>query len=302
MRLSTYLYLILPPLLWSGNIIFGKVLSSQAEPFTLAFWRWLLATVVLVPLAVWVDGLPIPPKRDWPAFFTLGLTGVFAFNALVYLSLRYTSAVNVLVINAAIPITTLLLVYPLRGERPALRQVAGALLSLLGVGLVMTRGSATALFGLRFRLGDLIMLADTIFWSVYTLVGQQVMARYKPLATTAYAALAGLPFLAVASVAELVFLPPPRLNLLGVIGIAYIGLLATLVAFLSWFAGVAQVGSARASGFTNLMPVFGVAAAAVLLGERVLWSEVVGGGLTILGVFLAAGQVRQRNTEGCGDG
>ncbi len=291
-RWSPFAYLILAPLLWSGNFLFGKFLSQQIDPFTLSLLRWALAAAVLVPLCWHVAGLRLPARRDWPAFATLGLTGVFAFNALVYLSLRYTSAVSALLINAAIPVATLILAYPLGGIRPRARQWAGSVLSLIGVGVVITRGSVAVFLGLRFNAGDLIMLADTLVWGAYTLVGQKVMRRYTPLETTTWSILAGLPPLVLASAVELALLPPPHLTALGMVGVLYIGILAAAIAFLAWFAGVAAVGSARAASFANLLPIFGVLAAALFLGERVSAADLAGGVLTVAGVYLAAQAVR----------
>ena len=174
------------------------------------------------------------------------------------------------------------------------RRVAGALVSLVGIGWIVSRGSLDALTSLSFNRGDLIMLVAAVAWAVYTVLVIRVTRVLPPLATTTITALLALPLLALAGGYELATQDIGPITPLVVAGLLYVGVVASVAAFLFWNIGVKGVGAARGSVFLNLIPVFTVVIAAPTLGERPGLAQLVGGLLVIGGVTLASSKGRKK--------
>ena len=295
MGASPYVFLVLAPLFWAGNFVFGQPLTEALPPFGLNLIRWSLACVVLVPLTLRLEGsIPRPPRRLWAGLAVMAVTGAFLFNGLVYLSLEYTTSTNAALINGATPILTILLAAAAGFDRLTGRRVAGALVSLVGVFWIVSRGSFEALASLSFNRGDVVMLVAAVMWAIYTIFVIRVTRVLTPLATTTITALLALPLLAAVGGYELATQPVGPITPTVVVGLFYVGIVASVAAFLSWSIGVRGVGAARASVFLNLIPVFTVAIAAPTLGERPGLAQIVGGLLVVCGVTLASSKGRKK--------
>jgi len=291
---GVYLRLFLVPLFWSGNFIVGKWLAQALSPLDLSVGRWTVALLILVPLVIWREkGWPKPGRDQLGALAFLGFSGIFAFNTLLYLALHYTSATNATLINSFIPVVSLFLGAIVLGEPIGVAQVAGSLLSILGVGLILVQGAWQNLLAFRLNPGDLLMLLDTLAWAAYTVIGKKVMHRLSPLVATTYAVIFGLLFLYPTWIVEK-FLRLPRgwhpgwgISLLALLGIVYVGLFASVLAFLWWYEGARAIGAGRTSIFANLLPLYAALLAVVFLGEKPAWFHLVGGIILVGGVTLA---------------
>ena len=173
MRLTPKLALLLtvPPMMWAGNAIVGRMLAANVPPMQLNTLRWLTAAIVLLPMAWRV--LANAKRRAeicarWPALAVMGGLGVGAYSALQYLALRTSSPINVVLITSITPVLTMLLGVVLFDERPRLHQFAGACVSTLGVLTVLTRGDAAQLSELHFVPGDLWVLVACLCWATYS--------------------------------------------------------------------------------------------------------------------------------------
>lgn len=293
------MFLTLAPLFWAGNFVFGQPLSAALPPFGINLVRWILACVVLVALTLIREGrIPRPPRRLWPALFGMAITGILLFNALVYLSLEYTTSTNASLINGTTPILTMLLAAGIGLDRLTGRRLLGAFISLVGVGWILSQGSPSAFLSLSFNRGDLVMLVAALLWAVYTLLINRVTRVLSPLAALTITALIALPFLAVTGGYELWTRPIGEITPLVVAGLFYVGTFAAVAAFVSWSIGIAGVGAARGSVFLNLIPVFTAVIAVPTLGERLGLTQLAGGLLVILGVTLASSGGWRRDKEG----
>jgi drug/metabolite transporter (DMT)-like permease len=286
---SPYLFLVLAPLFWAGNFVFGKPLLEALPPFGINLVRWVLACLVLVPLTLTLEGrFPRPARHQWPALVAMALTGVVLFNALVYLSLLYTTSTNAALINGTTPILTMVLAAAIGLDRLTGRRLAGALVSLVGVGWIVSRGSLGALIGLSFNRGDLIMLVAALTWAIYTILLNRMRGALSPLATLTIVAVLAVPPLGVIGGYELMSRPIGTITPTVVVGLIYISVLASVAAFMAWSVGIKGIGAARGSIFLNLIPVFTAVIAVLTLGERIGLVQLIGGSLVISGVTLAS--------------
>lgn len=289
LKIPPYVFLTLAPLFWAGNFVFGKPLSEALPPFGINLIRWLLACVILVPLMLYLEGrFPRPARQLWPGLVVMALTGVLMFNSLVYLSLEYTTSTNAALINGATPILTIVLAAAVGFDRLTGRRVAGALTSLVGVGWIVSRGSLEALANFSFNRGDLVMLIAALLWAVYTVLVIRVTRVLTPLAVTTITAVLALPLSVLIGGYELTTQPLGEITPVVVLGLVYVGVVASVGAFLFWSIGIKGIGAARGSVFLNLIPVFTAVLAAVALDERPGFPQLVGGLLVICGVTLAS--------------
>jgi drug/metabolite transporter (DMT)-like permease len=269
--------------------VFGKPLLEALPPFGINLIRWILACIVLVPLTFALEGrFPRPARHQWPALITMAVTGAVLFNALVYLSLEYTTSTNAALINGMTPILTMLLAAVVRLDHLTGRRLAGALVSLIGVSWIVSQGSLEALISLSFNLGDLIMLVAAFVWAIYTVLLNSMRSSLSPLATLTIVAVLALPFLGVIGGYELMVQAVGPITPVVVAGLVYVSVLASVAAFMAWSIGIKGIGAAQGSIFLNLIPVFTAVIAAITLGERVGLVQLAGGLLVIGGVTLAS--------------
>jgi drug/metabolite transporter (DMT)-like permease len=288
-----YLKLVLTTFFWGGTFVAARFAVGEAPPFFAASCRFIIASLVLIPLAAWQSRregrrFPVPGTfRQLAGLFSLGLTGVFLYNAVFFTGLRLTTASNGALIVAINPLLTVVLSALWLRERVSAGQAAGLILSLFGVAVVIARGSLGLVTSLSFNRGDLIMLGAPLCWALYSVLGKKALVRFTPLAATAYAALFGALLLVPAALGEHAAAggPLPGFSWLGWLAILQLALLGTVVGFVWWYQGVQQIGTARAAAFVNLVPVFGALLAALILGERLVASQIWGGFLVILGVY-----------------
>ncbi|MEK8025705.1 DMT family transporter [Pseudaquabacterium rugosum] len=274
------LLMTIPPLLWAGNAVIGR-LAVQAMP---ALWlnaaRWAIALALLAPLGWRAVGTREARARigeRWPHLALLSLTGVGAYNALQYMALRTSTPLNATLISASSPVVALAIGAFFYGERPRLMQLAGAGLSLLGVALVLGRGDLTALARLHLVTGDLYMIAATLSWSVYSWLLARPPASMRggerpPWDWAQFLwvqMLLGLGWATLAAgTADVVSpTPPVQWSPLLLLALAYIAIGPSLIAYRLWGLGVAQAGPAMAAFFINLIPLFAALLSAALLGE-----------------------------------
>jgi drug/metabolite transporter (DMT)-like permease len=284
-----YARLALTALFWGGAFIAGRLLALELPHFVAATGRYGVATAALF-VFLWLreGSLPKPTARQWLGISLLGATGVFLYNAFFFSALAELSASRAALIIATNPALTAVATWLVFRQRFAWWQWAGVATAFAGVAIVVSRGDI-ALVSDAFGLGEVLMFGGAVSWVVYTLVGRSLMQRQdalSPLATTAYASGVGLLLLASAAIFELPQVQWNRIGITELVAMGYLGLLGTAVGFVWFYEGVKALGAARASVFTNLVPVFGVALGVLLLGEPLLASMIVGGVVTLAGVSL----------------
>jgi drug/metabolite transporter (DMT)-like permease len=284
---SPHLGLAIAALLWSGNFVVGRALRGRISPLALNFWRWTIALAFLLVLTrglLWAHRRVL--AREWKLLAALGLTGIAAFHTCVYVALETTTAVNALLLLAMSPLLTVFAAWALFRDPVDARQGLGLAVALAGAVLLISRGDAGFLIGLRFGAGDLWMLLAVVLWTTYSLLLKkrppQLPETVLLTATAAAGVAAMLPVFGGMQLGAAM----PRLGAPALWGLLYVSLFASVIAFLLWNRGVAKIGPNKAVTYLYLMPFFGAVLAFVFLGEGLQGHQLVGGAAIFLGIAL----------------
>ncbi len=285
-----YLKLIACTLIWGGTFIAGHIVSNALPPLTAAAIRFSIAAALLLVLA-WKreGGLPRLSMQQLGATAALGLTGIFLYNFCFFSALGKMEASRSALFIAMNPIVTALAAAAVLRERLSWQKWAGIGIAFLGATVLITRGEPMAALhdiSQSIGVGELMMLGAASCWAAYTLVGRAALKGLSPIAATTYASLWGLGFLLITAARELPGIAWTSLGWEVWASVTYLGAFGTVVAFVWWYEGVKALGPARTAVFNNLVPVFGVSLAALMLGEQVLASMVAGGLLVATGVTI----------------
>lgn len=287
MQNTVYVLLLLTTLFWGGNAVAGKLAVGHVSPFLLTTLRWILAVLILMPFAL------RSLRRDWPVvkqnlplLAGLGALGFTFFNATFYMALTFTSAVNVSIEQAAIPMVIIVLNFLLFRIRTTWLQMVGFALSLIGISLTASHGDLSRLTELDVNIGDLLMLLAVFFYGAYT-----VALRFKPdihwlstITVLAMSALiASLPFVAWEQATGRLILPDSQ----GWLVAAYTALFPSILAQVLYIRGNEIIGANRAGLFVNLVPIFGTLLSIAILGELFHPYHAIAMALVFCGIWLA---------------
>ncbi len=285
----TYAALALTTLLWSSNFIIGRAIRDDVSPSALNFLRWALALVVLVPFT-WRDlkAHRAVLVRHWKLIALLGLTGIAAFQTLVYLALTRTTALNTMLLLSLSPLIVAVLSWATLGDRITRMQGVGLVTSLAGAAILILHGDVSTIADLHLNAGDLWMLLAVLLWAVYSVLLRRRPAEVPALAIHTTSVLAGtlwmLPIFGLQAMHEAVLPVTPKAWL----GIGFVAVFSSALAHGLWVRSVATIGANRASVFVHLMPLFGAVLAIVFLGEQIAAYHVVGAAIVLGGVGLAS--------------
>lgn len=305
MSLSPRLALLMtvPPLLWAGNAVVGRLMVDQVPPLTLNLMRWVLTALILLPFA-WRALRPWSRiAARWPYLLAVGLLGVGLFNSLQYLALVTSSPINVTLVAASMPVWMLAVGALFFGERATTRQLAGAAVGLLGVAVVISRGSWLTLTQVRFVAGDGFILLAVIGWAGYSWLLARPPAHMRGAARPDWdwagflliQALFGAATATLFSGAEqLLGAPPIRWSPVVFAALLYVSLGASVVAYRCWGLGVAAGGPTLAAFFNNLTPLFAAVLSAALLGELPQPYHAVGFALIVAGIAVSLAPRRHK--------
>lgn len=283
-----YLLLSLSSLFWAGNIVLGRFIAADFPPMALSFLRWAFACLIVLPFA-WPHLRAEWPvlRKHLPILTLLTLTGLAGYNAIAYLGLRYTEALNALLIQSSGPLIVALWSFVLLGIRLTWPQTIGIGISLLGVLTILSRGDPVALTSIHLNKGDLIFTTALIIFGLYSVLAVKRPAIH-PLTfmgfTSGYATVLLIP----AVIAEAASGHTPSLSVNNALTLGYVAIFPSILAYLFFNRGVELIGANRAAPFFHLIPVFGSVLAIAFLGERPQLFHVAGYALVLTGVVIAA--------------
>ena len=272
LTLPIALLLTVPPLMWAGNAVVGRVVADLIPPMTLNFFRWLIAFIILLPITWQLLKPQSSIWTNWKRYAVLGLLGVGSYNALMYLALHTSTPMNVTLVGASMPMWMLATGALFFNQRITRMQVVGAILSMAGVLVVLSRGQLAWLANVHFVAGDFYIVLASIAWAFYSWLLSQ--PKDAPEIRSDWAAflmaqmIFGLGWSGALAGSEWVLTNasiswgwPLAAALL------YVALGPALLAYRCWGLGVQRVGPAIAGFFSNLTPLFAAVLSAAFLGE-----------------------------------
>jgi drug/metabolite transporter (DMT)-like permease len=290
---STIFLLATPPLLWAGNAIVGRLVREAVPPMTLNLLRWVIALIILLPLARAAFRPGNGALANWRRYALLGLVGIGMYNSLQYLALQSSTPINVTLVASGMPVWMMLVGRLFFGAPLRRWQVAGAVLSILGVLVVLCRGDVHQLLGLRLVAGDLYMILATIAWSFYSWMLLQ--PKDKPELRSDWAA-----FLAVQVAYGLLWsgvftgiewsLGAPAIAWSGKLAASLLFVAAgpAVLAYALWGAGIRRAGPGIGAFFVNLTPLFAALLSSAFLGELPHAYHALAFALIVAGIVVSA--------------
>ena len=271
-------------LIWGVNFPIVKSALASFQPLAFNAIRFALASVLVLLVLLARGEAGLPARRDLPRIVALGLLGNVAYQMCFIIGLSRTPAGHAAVVLALTPVCIALLSTLTGAERPGPRTWGGALLSVIGIGLVT--GAGLRVSGREALLGNAILLGACITWALYTVGARPIVARYGSLQATAWTLWVGTVGLLAVGAPALRRQAYAELPAAAWAGLLFSAAFAIALAYLIWYRGVERIGNTRTAIFSNLTPVVAMAAAALLLGERPGPAALLGAAMTLTGVMI----------------
>ena len=284
-----YLILILTTIFWSGNFIVGKAASMfQIPPFSLNFYRWFFAGLILLPFTY----KEIINKKKYILenlgfFIILGITSITIFNSIVYYSLYYTQVISGILMISTIPVWIIFISSLLNIEKTNIFQILGVVLSLTGVVFIITKADLNLIKNLDFNKGDLSMVVAMFSWAIYSALLKSKKYEISQVSLLEVVIICGLTFLIPIYFIEMSMGNQITLGKSFYLILGYVVIFPGLAAFFFWIKGISIIGANRAGIFLHLMPIMGAIMAMLIFDEKFMFYHILGAIFIIVGITLS---------------
>jgi len=288
--IKVYILLALCVLFWSGNFIIGRYIGYSVEPIELAFFRWLLVCIFLLPIVFFLDikRLLHFVKQKFLYFIFISLLGITLFNTIVYIALQTTKATNALLINSIVPILILVLSFFILKAKISKLQVFGIVLSTIGVIYLVLKGDFLSIINIEFTHGDFWILLSSLVWALYS-----VLIRFKPQGIKHIELFVIIVYLGFILLIPLFLWQGYSFSREIVVFkqnwpfFLYVSFFASFLSFYFWHTGIDTIGAEKTGQFTHLMPIFGSILAFIFLKEKLEYYHIIGAILIGIGIYLS---------------
>ena len=287
---TAYIFLILATLFWSGNFIVGKAASLfEIPPFTLNFYRWTFAWLILAPFTL----KEIFKKKSYilnniKLILILGITSITVFNSIVYYSLNFTQVISGVLMISTIPVMIIFFCWVFKIEKTNFYQILGVLFSLMGVVVIVTNADVNKLLNLNFNKGDLWMVVAMLSWAMYSALLRKKKFKLSQISLLQTIISAGLILLLPAYLIEMALGYRVNIHLPFILTLTYVVLFPGLASFFFWIKGISIIGSNRSGIFLHLMPIFSTIMAMLIFKEKFMTFHLIGAILIITGIILSS--------------
>jgi drug/metabolite transporter (DMT)-like permease len=288
-NIKAYIFLVLCTLFWAGNFIVGKVASLfEIPPFSLNFYRWLIAFIILFPFTYTkiTENFHEIKKKIIPLSI-MGFTSITIFNSVVYYSLNFTQVLNGVLMISTIPVLIIFFSSCFTNEKIKINQILGVITSLIGVLIIITKFQLNTLLSLNLNKGDLWILVAMISWATYSIMVKEKKINLDPLALLQTLIFIGLIFLIPFYLYELHNAQFLKLNIPVLLTVGYVVIFAGIGAYIFWIGAIKIIGPSRSGVFLHLMPVFSSLMAIFLLGERLANFHIFGALFILTGIIVS---------------
>lgn len=279
--------LLLTALFWGGTFVAGRIVSKNVGHFSIAFLRFLTASLLLLVLTWRIEGrLPRLRASQLVSIILLGLTGVFAYNAMFFKALQTIEAGRAALIVATCPVFITIASAIFFRERISLLKVFGIVISVSGAIVVVTRGSPREAIEGGVGWGEFFIFCCVLSWVAYSLIGKSVMKDLSPLVAVTCSSVIGTGALAVPALREGLIHNIPGHSMTDWLCVLYLGIFGTVIGFVWYYQAIKRIGPVKAGLFINFVPIFGVLLSFLVLREMITLSLAIGAVLVISGVYL----------------
>ena len=286
---SAYLFLVLATFCWSGNFIVGKFATVyEIPPLTLNVFRWISVWFILIPFTYKeiFENLPYI-KRNWLVISFMGVITISTFNSVVYFALNYTQVINAVLMLSAIPAATIVLSSLMKIEETNIFQLLGLVLSIIGIGSIISNGDIQKIISLDFNKGDMWMLVCVITWSLYSTLLKKNNFKFSQFTLIQLMVSVGILFLIPQFFYEKSIGLELNLDKNFFLILIYVAIFPAIAAYYFWQKGIEIIGPNRASMFIQLMPLFSAVMAIIIFKEKFELYHFVGAIFILSGIYLS---------------
>ena len=282
-----YLLLILTVLFWSGNFIVGRWIHNDIPPISLAFWRWTVALLIILPFSLkHIIHQKDLIRHNWKILTLLAILSVTNFSMFIYMALKSSTVTNTVLINSMIPIFIVLVSWMGFKERITLRQAVGIAASLTGLMFIIAGGNLSTLLAVRFSKGDIWTISAGISWALYSVLLRKCPIEFNSRGFLATTIIIGIFFIFPFYIWEISTGKTMNITKASIGSIIYVALFASVLAYIFWNKAIQIIGANKTGIFIHLMPVFSIILAIIFLNEKLRGYHVKGSVLIFLGIFL----------------
>ena len=284
-----YILLFLTTLFWSGNFIVGKAASIyEIPPFSLNFYRWLFAWLILLPFTYKeILKKKVYILNNLGLFIILGVTSITIFNSIVYYSLNFTQVISGVLMISTIPVMIIFISSLLKIEKTNFFQIIGVALSLIGVVFIVTKADIEILKTLNFNKGDLTMVIAMFSWATYSALLKKKKYELSQISLLEVVITFGLVFLIPIYFIEMNMGYLIKLGKPFYLTLTYVVLFPGLCSFFFWIKGISIIGANRSGIFLHLMPIFGAIMAMLIFDEKFMFYHFLGAIFILMGIILS---------------
>lgn len=290
-----YLFAILATAIWSGNFVIARGLSNDISPISLAFWRWVVATSVFFPLAI----KPLIKQRkeiaqNLPYLAITGFLGVTTFNTMLYYAGKTTTAINLSLLSITFPIFIILISRIVFKEFISWKKTLGILMVAFGVVFMITKGQLSALLNLTFQVGDIWMVGGALVFAIYSILLRKKPAELNIWSFQLSTFILGLLFLTPIYAWDYFQSPTVVYTTTTYLSIGYVGIFASLAAFVLWNKSILNIGPSEAGMVYYTLPIFSGALAYFILDEPIGLIHIMSAGLIFSGILIANAKKKKK--------
>ena len=286
---SAYLFLVLATFCWSGNFIVGKFATVyEIPPLTLNVFRWISVWFILIPFTYKEIFKNLPYiKKNWLVISFMGVITISTFNSVVYFALNYTQVINAVLMLSAIPAATIVLSSLMKIEETNIFQLLGLILSIIGIGSIISNGDIQKIISLDFNKGDMWMLVCVITWSLYSTLLKKNNFKLSQFTLIQLMVSVGILFLIPQFFYEKSIGLELNLDKNFFLILIYVAIFPAIAAYYFWQKGIEIIGPNRASMFIQLMPLFSAVMAIIIFKEKFELYHFVGAIFILSGIYLS---------------
>ena len=284
-----YTFLILAALFWSGNFIIGKFATLfEVPPLTLNFLRWVMVWFMLIPFTIKeILANKAYIKKNFLVIGFMGILSISTFNSVVYFALNFTQVINAVLMLAAIPVMIIIFSSIMKIEKTNLFQICGLILSIIGVGTIISNADIQKIISLNFNKGDLWMIVCVFSWSLYSTLLKKNKFQLSQFALIQIMVTVGLIFLVPQFLYEQSIGLDIKINKASILILLYVVIFPAIAAYYCWQKAIEIIGPNRSAMFIQLMPLFSAILAIIIFKEKFQLYHFVGATFIISGIYLS---------------